>query len=105
MDISKQIDQLSQHDKAKILGETAKISWNELERFYAQGRIILVSRKLDLIEVGYAVSLDDTTQVIEWMESGLISKNFNEQAKKLAKNNTEVWSVVIKPWVLIQTIE
>ena len=98
------IEKLIEQEKAKIVAQTAKINWRELESFYAQGKVILVSDTLDLIEVGYAISLDDATKVIEWMESDLLKKDFNEQAKEWAKNNSEVWSVVIKPWILVQKI-
>lgn len=99
-----EVQRLIQEEKAKILAQTAKISWKEIEQFYAQGKLILVSNDLDLVEVGYAISLDDATQVIEWMESGSLKKDFNVQAKEWAENNSELWSVVIKPWVLIQKV-
>ena len=98
------IQKLIEEEKAKIIAQTAKINWQELERFYAQGKLILVDESLDLVEVGYSISLDDATKVIEWMESGLLKKDFNDQAKEWADTNAKVWSVVIKPWVLVQKI-
>lgn len=38
-----QLEEFIQREKAKIVGETAKAPWKELERFYAQGILILVS--------------------------------------------------------------
>lgn len=97
-----QLEELIQREKAKIVSETAKICWKELERFYAQGTLILVDESLDLVEVGFAISSDDTNQISQWMESSLLSRNFDQQAKQWEKENTELWTVVIKPWVLIQ---
>ncbi len=98
----REVDRLIQEEKAKILGETAKISWHDLERFYAQGKLILVDHSLNLVDVGYSVSLDDATNIIEWMEQGLLQKQFDALAKQWHKQNAEVWSVVIHPWVLVQ---
>lgn len=97
-----QLEGLIQQEKANIVGETAKAPWKELERFYAQGILILVSDTLDLIEVSYAISTDNTHQVNQWMESNLLTRSFDQQAKEWEKENTEVWTVVIKPWILIQ---
>lgn len=98
----REVERLIQEEKAKILGETAKISWQQLEHFYAQGKLILVSDTLNLVEVGYSISLDDATKIIEWMEQGLLLKQFDHQAKQWHQQNAEVWSVVIHPWVLVQ---
>jgi hypothetical protein len=97
-----QIEQLIQEEKAKIVAETAMIHWKELEKFYAQGLLILVSDHLDLVEVAYAISQDEAAQVSEWLESGLLLRDFNSQAIAWEKMNAEVWSVVIRPWVLVQ---
>lgn len=98
----REVERLIQEEKAKILGETAKISWKELERFYAQGKAILVDSSLNLVDASYAISLDDATRIIEWMEQGLLLKQFDDQAKLWHQQDAEVWSVVIHPWVLVQ---
>lgn len=97
-----QIEQLIQEEKAKIVAETAMIHWKELEKFYAQGLLILVSDALDLVEVAYAISQDEAEQVTQWMESKLLIRDFNSQAIEWEKDNREVWSVVIRPWILVQ---
>ena len=101
----REVDRLIQEEKAKIVAETAKIRWKELEKFYAQGKLILVSETLNLVEVGYSISLDDATKIIAWMEEGLLVKEFNNQANAWHKEDAEVWSVVIHPWVLVQAIK
>jgi hypothetical protein len=101
----REVERLIQEEKAKIVAETAKIPWKELEKFYAQGKLILVSDTLNLVDVGYSISLDDATKIIEWMEEGLLVKEFNHQAQAWYNENAEVWSVVIHPWVLVQTVK
>ncbi len=98
----REVERLIQEEKAKILGETAKIAWRELERFYAQGKLILVDNSLNLVEAGYAISLDDATKIIEWMEEGILLKQFDDLAKQWHEDDAQVWSVVIHPWVLVQ---
>ena len=99
------VQELIQEEKAKIVAQTAKIRWQELEKFYAQGKCILVSDTLNLVDVGYAISMDDATHVIEWMESGLLKKDFNDIAQHWHNHDNEVWSVVVNPWVLVQKIK
>ncbi len=97
-----QLEEFILREKAKIVSETAKAPWKELERFYAQGILILVSNTLDLVEVGYTISIDDADQIKQWMVTGLIAKNFDQQAIEWEKDNADVWTVVIRPWILIQ---
>ena len=99
-----QIQQLIQEEKAKIIAQTAKIHWQELEKFYAQGKCILVSDTLNLVDVGYAISMDQADYIIEWMESRMLKKDFKDVAQRWHDNDEEVWSVVINPWVLVQQI-
>ncbi len=99
----REVERLVQEAKAKIVAETAVIAWKDLEKHYAQGKLILVSETLNLVDVGYSISLDDATKIIEWMEQGLLVKEFDNQAKAWHNEDAEVWSVVIHPWVLVQT--
>ncbi len=44
---------------AKLLGETASITWKELEPFFAKGALLWVDPALDLIAAAEAVASDD----------------------------------------------
>ena len=100
-----QLEELVQREKAKIVAETAKAPWNELEILYAQGKLILVCSSLDLVEVAYQLSVDNTDKTQQWIKAGKLLRDFTEQAKTFSTNNTDLWCVVIKPWVLIQSCE
>ncbi len=41
---------------AKLLGETAVISWAELQPFFARGALLQVDAALDLVEVAEALA-------------------------------------------------
>ncbi len=83
--------------------ETAKIAWKDLEVHFASGNVISVSPELDLIDVALVITKDDSTQLKEWTEHGLIDSVTDEQAKTFHETKATVWAVVIKPWILIQS--
>lgn len=91
--------------KAKITGETAKIPWRELQRFFAQGRAIAVAEGVDLVEVAGAITEDQADAVKTWMESGKLDNVSDEQALAWFEADALVWAVVIRPWVLVQSAE
>ena len=90
--------------KESINLETAKIAWKDLEVYFAAGNVISVSPKLDLIEVALVITNDDSEQLKAWTEQGLVDAVTNEQAKSFHETQATVWAVVIKPWILIQSI-
>ena len=89
--------------RAKLNTETAKIGWSELQRFFAAGQTLYVSPGLDLIDVALAFQQDNTKQVKLWLEQELVSPVSDAQAGEWINHNNLLWSVVVKPWVLVQT--
>jgi hypothetical protein len=96
---------MSALEKEKIQLETAKIYWSELQRFFAKGEAICISTQLDLIEVAYHFSIDDKNQVQEWLNNKTIAQVPDELALEWFNSNTQLWAVVIKPFVLVQEID
>ena len=89
----------------KILLETSKIEWQALQRFFAQGLAIYVAPTLDLIQVARQISEDRKSNIQNWMDKGEVSKVSDAQAKSWIESNAIVWSAVVKPWVLVQSIK
>ncbi|WP_152221369.1 DUF2288 domain-containing protein [Pseudomonas sp. SCB32] len=87
---------------AKLLGETAKISWQELAPFFARGNLLKVEGSADLVEVAVGVAEDDKAKVAAWLASGELSKVDEIQAEDFLARDPELWAVVIAPWVLVQ---
>jgi hypothetical protein len=85
--------------------QTAQIHWHELQRFFASGNAIAVNASLDLTHVAAQIVADNATQIKEWMDAGLVDAVKDEQAQIWYEQNSLVWAVVIKPWVLVQAIE
>lgn len=87
---------------AKLLGETASISWKELEPFFARGALLRVDSGFDLIEAAQAVAQNDQEQVAAWLADGRLGKLETEQAQDWVGRNPSLWAVVVAPWVLVQ---
>ncbi|HEY1042224.1 MAG TPA: DUF2288 domain-containing protein [Telluria sp.] len=86
----------------KINSETARIPWVELERHFAQGNVVYVSEELDLIDVAVRISHDDKESLQRWMAEGKVAKVSDEQAQIWAVSNSELWTSVVSPFVLVQ---
>ena len=87
----------------KLLGETARVSWAEIERMFALGRVIEVAAALDLIKVAEAFAEDDKDRVRGWMQAQKLGHLADDNAARWASDTTlDLWAVVVNPWVLVQ---
>jgi len=91
--------------RAKVNMETSRIHWKELQRFFASGVAVVVSPKLDLVEVAFQMHSDNKAQFEAWLAAGTIAKVSDELAAAWLAADLEVWAVVVSPWVLIQEIK
>lgn len=87
---------------AKLLGETAPITWQELQPFFARGALLLVEGSQDLIEVAQAVAQNDQAKVAAWLADGQLRKVDDSRAEDLLARDPQLWAVVVAPWVLVQ---
>ncbi|WP_461519871.1 DUF2288 domain-containing protein [Porticoccus sp.] len=90
--------------KEELIRETAKIGWQELERFFANGTTIYVAPELDLIEVALDICQDNKEKIQAWMAAEQVGQVSDEQAATWLETDAQVWSVVVKPWVLVQPV-
>ncbi len=89
--------------RANINAETARIPWKELQLFFASGKTISVAADLDLVDVAVAFHQDDSGQVEQWLNQHQLEAVDTDQAKRWVAEDSLVWAVVVKPWVLIQS--
>lgn len=87
---------------AKLLGETAAITWQELQPTFARGALLWVDATHDLIEVAQALAQNDQVKVAAWLAAGVLSKVDDSRAEDLLSREPELWAVVVAPWVLAQ---
>lgn len=85
-----------------LLGETARISWEELQPFFARGALLWVAAELDLVAVAEALAQDDRVCVANWLEDELLVAVSTPLAEDLLQRDPELWAVVVAPWVVIQ---
>lgn len=88
--------------RREFLGQTARIAWHDLQRYYAGGNVVWVAPELDLVEVAVQLGLDNTALFQQWIESGSVMSISDEQAGAWFECNRELWAVVAAPWVLVQ---
>ena len=92
-------------ERSKILSETAKIPWQELQRFFASGKVIWIANDLDLVEVACALQQDDSGRVNDWMEKLKLAAVSDDQARQWISEDSLLWAVAVKPWVLVQELK
>ena len=102
--IEELLQQSRAQERASIISETAKIPWLELQRFFAAGKVIWVASELDLVEVAWAMQQDDVKRVGAWTEQAELAPVSNEQARRWVAEDSLLWAVTIKPWVLVQEL-
>jgi len=91
--------------REELNAETAKILWKELEKFFANGTTIYVSPDLDLIDVALEVCHDNKVQMEQWMAEKKVGQVSDAQAIEWLETDATVWSVVVKPLVLVQPLK
>jgi hypothetical protein len=99
------IQQSHELERAKIISETAKIPWLELQRFFAAGKLIWVANDLDLVEIAWTMQRDDAKQVGAWMEQQQLVPVTDDQARRWIAEDSLLWAVTIKPWILVQDLK
>ena len=88
--------------RLKLNRETARMHWHELLRHFASGLVVVVDDALDLIEVAVAFTEDDKTRVEKWMAARQVAKATDAQAEAWLSQNAQLWTVVVRPWILVQ---
>lgn len=88
--------------RSELNEQTAQMHWSELQRYFAGGSLISVAPELDLIDAGARIAADDKTSVQDWMNAGLLHRVSDAQAMQWLAQDALLWTVVVKPWILVQ---
>ncbi len=88
--------------KARLNTETAKIGWEEIQRFFAKGQVFIVDSELDLIDTAAKMIQDEKGSVEKWLEQGLILQATTDDARRWNETDPDLWAVVVAPWILVQ---
>ena len=82
--------------------QTARITWHDLQTYYAHGNVVAVASDLDLVEVAVQLGMDNTARFQQWIADHAIAPVSDEQALAWYEAKQELWAVVAPPWVLVQ---
>lgn len=86
----------------KLNLETGRISWPELQRYFARGVVLVVAPELDLVSVAESFVRDESVSVENWISEQAIAGATTDQARLWEEQQPEFWAVVVAPWVLVQ---
>lgn len=97
-------DQQSESEalRAKLNRETSRMPWQELLRYFAGGSVIAVSDDLDLVDVAMRFTQDDKPAVAQWLTEKRLGQVTDDEAKQWLEADVALWTVVVRPWVLVQ---
>ncbi len=95
-------DSIPEPISAEINQQTGVIDWQELTKHFARGVVVRVDAGLDLVKVAHSMSIDDKTQMLQWLDSGTIRRASDDDARQWTEDNPQFWCVVVAPWVLVQ---
>jgi hypothetical protein len=98
------MNDMTEELRVKINAETGKLTWKELERFFARGVVVKVMPSLDLVDVAVCIAQDDTVMVEAWLAQGLVARASNEDAASWHGGDVVLWAVVAAPWILVQEV-
>lgn len=94
------VGEMSLQEKMHL--ETAQISWRELQRFFAQGKVLWVDARLDLVQTAIALAEDNTSALEPLIAQQQLEAPDNDQARRWYESDAVLWSVVVAPYVLVQ---
>lgn len=92
----------AEHSLQELHTQTARIAWQELEPHFARGVVLHVADELDMVAVATGMANDDKAVVERWMAAGQLAHLDNETATRWSQEATDLWAVVVAPWVLVQ---
>lgn len=92
----------AQELKQKLNLETSQIGWRDLQTYYARGHVVRVAAELDLLDVAAELVADNKVLFERWLAAGMVGDVAPDLARSWYEHDTELWAVVIAPWVLVQ---
>jgi len=98
------MDQLNHQELMAYLNQqTGKITWQELQPYFAKGSLLALQSGFDMIEIAMSLIQDDKTTILPLIE-GQVLGQLNDLTAQSLQPNDAFWGLVVAPWVLIQPI-
>ncbi len=90
--------------KQELNNQTGKLTWPELERYFARGVVLTVKEGVDLVDVAICFVEYDAEAVERWKSADKLSQATIEDAQRWVASDPLFWGIVVAPWVLVQEI-
>lgn len=91
--------------KTRLTEDLANVQWQDLIPHAQRDAIIVVTKHLDLLEVGVAIAQDDVNSVQHWIGEALIHKPSPEQLTTWNVDpSLSFKTLIVQPFVLIQGV-
>ena len=90
--------------KEKLEKYTGIVDWTYLEPHFRNQVLLFVDPQLQLADVGYAISSNNTQQVEAWLKSGDLVKISALHAAQWEKGETHFEALVVSPFVLCRPL-
>ena len=88
--------------KQKLNLETATIEWKDLQVFFAQGKLLVVSKDSDLVSVASIIADNKLSALESLIETQQIAFATPAWVKEHCQENSLLWAVVVSPYVVTQ---
>lgn len=89
----------------KLNLETGQISWQELQRYFARGVVVVLAPQQDLVAVGADLAHDNQQRIATLVDGGKLHRATDDDAKAWQAQDPRFWALVVAPWVLVQQID
>ncbi|NND82741.1 MAG: DUF2288 family protein [Gammaproteobacteria bacterium] len=86
----------------KLRSETALLPWVDLQRFFAQGKVLEVASTEDLLVCAAHMAMDNRQKVSNLQSRGGLSPPSDDRARQWYAEKVQLWTVVVAPFVLVQ---
>jgi len=88
--------------KLKLVQETATMHWSALQRYFASGMVLYVAVDLDLVDIACELSRDNKDTLKPLIDNNRLAPVTDEQALSWFAEDVQLWTLVVRPWVLVQ---
>ena len=98
---------MSEDLKEKLKTEVEQADWDMLKQHHEKQAVFIVSKDLDILDVGVALAQDDKESVQLWLDKEQLAKPNTNQVENFEKSPYEKFCrfIIIQPFVLIQVLD
>ena len=88
--------------KERLKKDLGSANWSDLLPQLAHDQLIVVSKSLDILDIGLEIANDNADLIGQWLGEGKISKPTTEEIERWTKENPKFLCAIVQPFVLIK---